>query len=166
MRHKFKKEALDVIVQKITNDADGIYLADLLNISAIVRGKENMTLQECLDTDECQEVLKNIKWLYGYENETQEALETIKNQLEKKVFEKETCHVIIISSMACYCALLSIFDTEFNPATWYVAFEDSESKRLLACLEVLQRHCPDMIDVRGFSEARRYIRIWDSAYNW
>ena len=166
MRHKLKKEALDVIVQKITNDPDGVYLADLLQIAEIARGKKSMTLQECFATAECQEVLKKFNWLYGYENETQDALETIKNQLEKKVFNKEACHVTIISGMVCYCALLSIFDADFDPARWDVAFEKCENKRLIACLEVLQRHCPETINVQGFSEARRYIRIWDSAYNW
>lgn len=166
MRHKLKKEALDVIVQKITNDPDGLYLADLLKIAKIVRSKENMTLQECFATAECQEVLKKFNWLYGYENETQETLETIKSMLEKKVFNKEACHVTIISGMVCYCTLLSIFDANFDPGKWDKAFEECENKRLIACLEVLQRHCPETIDVEGFREARRYIRIWDSAYNW
>lgn len=166
MRHKLKKEALDVIVQKITNDPDGLYLADLLKIAKIVRSKGSMVLQECFATTECQEVLKSFTWLYGYENETQDALETIKSKLEKKVFNKEACHVTIISGIACYCALLSIFDINFNPAKWDDVFEECENKRLIACLEVLQRHCPEVIDVEGFCEARRYIRIWDSAYNW
>lgn len=166
MRHKLKKEALDIIVQRITNDVDGIYLADLLKIAETVRGKERMSLQESFESFECQEVLKNVKWLYGYENETQEALETIKSLLEKKVFNKESPHVTIMSSMVCYCVLLSIFDNDYDLSKWEVAFKECESKRLVDCLEILQRHCPEKIDVDGFCEARRYIRIWDSAYNW
>lgn len=166
MRHKLKKEALDVIVQKITNDADGVYLTDLLNIAEFARCKESMSLHELLNTPEGQDVIKNVNWLYGYENGTRDALETIKSQIEKKVFDKEACHVTIISGMVCYCVLLSIFDANFNPAKWDVPFEGCENKRLLECLEVLQRHCPEKIDVQGFCEARRYIRIWDSAYNW
>ncbi len=166
MRHKLKKEALDVIVQKITNDADGVYLTDLIRIAESAQGKESMTPRERLCTPECQDVIKKVNWLYGYENETQETLENIKSLLEKKVFNKDSCHVTIISGMVCYCVLLSILDVNFNPAKWDVAFEGCENKRLLECLEVLQRHCPEKIDIQGFCEARRYIRIWDSAYNW
>lgn len=166
MRHKLKKEALDVIVQKITNDPDGVYLADLLKIAEIVQGKKSITLQERFATAECQEALKNFNWLYGYENETQETLETIKGMLEKKVFNNEACHVTIISGMVCYCALLSIFNADFDLVKWDAAFEECKNKRLVECLEVLKRHCPETINVQGFCEARRYIRIWDSAYNW
>ncbi len=166
MRHKQKKEALDVIVQRITNDVDGVYLADLLKIAESVRSKKSMTLQESFATAECQEVLKNVKWLYGYENEIQKALESIKSLLEKKVFNKEVPYVTIMSSMVCYCTLLSIFDTDYDLSKWDKTFKECESKRLLECLEVLQRHCSGKIDVEGFCEARRYIRIWDSTYNW
>jgi len=157
MRHKQKKETLEVIVQRMTNDADGSYLADLIKIADAIQTKEG---------DAQQEVLKNVKWLYGYENEILKALKNIKSMLEKKVFNKEACHVTIMSGMVCYCTLLGIFDSEFDLAKWYTAFEGSDNKRLQECLEILQRYCPEKIDVEGFCEARRYIRIWDSAYDW
>lgn len=157
MRHKQKKETLDVIVQRMTNDAEGNYLADLIKIAEATQNKES---------DAQQEVLKNVKWLYGYENEIKEALENIKSMLEKKVFNKEASHVTIISGVVCYCTLLGILDAEFDLAKWNTAFEGTGNKRLQECLEVLKRHCPEKIDVEGFCEARRYIRIWDSAYYW
>ena len=166
MRHKFKKEALDVIVQKITNDGDGIFLTDLLKISEVVRDEKNLNLQECLETHKFKVMLKNINWLYGYENEVLDTLEAIKSKLEKKVFNKDAFHVTIISCMACYSALVSILDSDFDVAKWRVLFEGCENKRLKECLEMLSKHCPEKIDVDGFCEARRYIRLWDSEYNW
>ena len=131
MRHKQKKETLDVIVQRMTNDADGSYLAELIKIADAIQTKEG---------DAQQEVLKNVKWLYGYENEIFKALENIKSMLEEKVFNKEACHVTIMSGMVCYCALLGILDSEFDLAKWYTAFERSDNKRLQECLEILQKH--------------------------
>ena len=60
MRHKLRKEALDVIVQKITNDVDGVYLADLLKIDEVIHSGKNLSM----DTPECQAVVRNVKWLY------------------------------------------------------------------------------------------------------
>lgn len=164
MRHKLKKEALDVIVQKIANDVDGKYLTDLQKISQTIRREG--TLQERLNSSECQDVLKDITWLYGYENEILENLDSIKSQLEKKVFDKDASHVTIMSCMVCYCTLLSVFDGEFDDSKWHEVFKDCENKRLNDCLETLQRYCPGKIEVEGFCEARRYIRLWDSAFNW
>lgn len=164
MRHKLKKEALEVIVQKIANDVDGKYLTDLLKIAQTVQGEG--TLQDRLNSSECQQILKEITWLYGYENEILETLDSIKSQLEKKIFNKEASHVTIMSCMAFYCVLLSIFDGEFDDSSWYEVFKESENKRLIDCMETLQRYCPEKIEVEGFCEARRYIRLWDSAFNW
>ena len=166
MRRKLKKEAPEVIIQKIANDVDGKILADFLKIASCVRNQVNGELSEVLKSTECQEVLKNIQLLYGYENEIQELLEKIKDQLKMKVFSKSASHVTIMSSMACYCVLLSIFDADYDLSKWDEAFDECENKKTLACVEILKRHCPDEIDVSSFCEARRYIRIWDSTYNW
>lgn len=166
-RRKHKKEALDVIVQRITNDSEGIFLADMLKIANCVKAAKNKPLQDAFEGAKCQEVLReDVKWIYGYENDARNALETIKEQLKKRVFSKEASYVTIISAMACYCVLLSIFEDDFNIRKWYKAFEGCEGKRLNECLEVLRKHCPGKIDVESFLEARRYIRLWDSAFNW
>lgn len=163
MRHKVQKEALDDIVQKMANDVSGDYLGDLLKAAKVVQAEKRTRGQVDLSRIDC---LKNVAWLYGYENEVQEALEAIKSKLEKKIFNKESSHVTIISCMACYSALSSILVSDFDDTAWDKLFAQDDNKRLSECLEILQRHCPDKIDVEGFCEARRYIRIWDSAYNW
>lgn len=157
MRHKIKKEALDTIVQKMVNDTCGKYLADLLNIAQMIRANKNATSEEILQT---------ANWMYGYENELEQTLESIKKDLEKKIFNKEASHVTIMSGMVCYIAAISILDTNFDDANWETLFEECENKRISECVETLQRYCPEKIDVDGFSEARRYIRMWDSAFNW
>ena len=68
MRHKIKKEALDTIVQKMVNDTCGKYLADLLNIAQMIRANKNATGEEILQT---------ANWMYGYENELEQTLESI-----------------------------------------------------------------------------------------
>ena len=161
-----KKEALEVIVQRITNDSEGVFLADMLKIVECVRANEKKLQQDVFEKPECQDVVKNVTWLYGYENDVRNALENIMEQLKKKVFNKGACHVIIMSAMAGYCTLMSIFDAGFEMDKWDEIFKDCESKKVLECLEVLRRHCPEKIDVEGFCEARRYIRLWDSEFNW
>ena len=157
MRHKLKKEALDTIVQKMVNDSCGKYLADLLGLAQKVRTNTGISNQE---------ITHDITWLYGYENEFEKAIESIKIGLEKKMFNKEASHVTIISGMVCYVAIISITNPKFDESKWEVLFEENENKRLIECLETLHRNCPKEINVDGFCEARRYIRIWDSAYNW
>lgn len=157
MRHKLKKETLDTIVQKMVNDSCGKYLEDLLGIAQIVRANGKVTNEE---------LLQRANWLYGYESEFESAIESIKIILEKKIFNKEASHVTITSGMVCYIAAISILDAKFDETRWEDLFEECDNKRLISCLEILQRHCPGKIDVDGFCEARRYIRIWDSAYNW
>ena len=80
MRHKQKKETLEVIVQRMTNDADGSYLADLIKIADAIKTKDCYAQLE---------VFQNIKWLYGYENEILKVLENIKFMLEKKSHSSE-----------------------------------------------------------------------------
>lgn len=162
MRHKLKKAKLDVIVQKMTNDITGVYLEDLLKIVQIVRRENKIDFETC----ECQEVLKDIKWLYGYENEIHQTLEAIKCLLEKKVFNKDASRATIMSSLVCYCTLLSILDAEFDLTCWYNECKKSENKKLMDSIEVLQRYCNDSIDVNGFGEARRYIKMWDFVSDW
>ena len=166
MRQKLKKEVLDVIIQKLSNDACGTYLEDLLRIAENISKRRDVSLQEFFATAEGKELVNSIKWLYGYEDEVEKILKEMKDKLEDKVFKRESCHVTIMSCMACYCALVDIFDTEYDTSKWDVIFEGCDKKRVLECLEILQRHCPEKINVDGFCEARRYIRIWDSAYNW
>lgn len=168
MRHKLKKEALDTIVQKMINDATGDYLGDLLKVAEVAQRTKNMNGKSDLSNTECQAVLKNIDWLYGYESEVQEALETLRIKLEAKIFNKDSSHVTIVSCIVCYCTLSSILNHNFDEVstTWDEQFSQCESKKVSESLEILKRHCPEKIDVQGFFEARRYIRIWDSEYNW
>lgn len=166
MRHKLKKEVLDVIIQKISNDPNGSYLEDLLRIAENKRSRNNVSLREYFATAEGKVLVSNTKWLFGYEDKVVETLEEIKAKLEEQIFQKELCHVTIMSCIACYCVLVSIFDAEHDEAKWDELFESCDKKRVLECLEILQRHCPEKINVDGFCDARRYIRIWDSAYNW
>ena len=157
MRRKIRKEALDTIVQKMVNDSCGKYLADLLNIAQFIRANRKITAEE---------LLQRASWLYGYENEFEPAIESFKKDLEKKVFNKDVSHVTIMSAMACYVAVISILNIKFDDTKWDELFKECENKRVLACVETLQRYCPEKIDVDGFSEARRYIRMWDAAFNW
>lgn len=161
MRHKLKKAELNVIVQKMANDTTGDYLADLLRIYEVVQ-KEKQDWESI----ECQNVLKYIKWLYGYENEIQKTLQAIKCCLEEKVFNKDLARVTIMSSLVCYCVLQCILDAEFDLTKWYIDSKRFDNKKLIDSIEVLQRYCHEWIDVDGFYEARRYIKMWDFTLDW
>lgn len=166
MRHKIKKEPLDVIVQKMTNDTSGNYLADLLKVAEIAKNEKRAHGRFVLSGSELQENVRKMEWLYGYESEIQEAFEYLKSKMEKKVFNKDSSHRTIVSCMVYYCTLSSILNPKPDDTAWDEMFAQCESKKVLECLEILKRHCAEKIDVQGFFEARRYIRIWDSEFNW
>ena len=162
MRRKFKKEAMDVIVQKIANDVNGEHLADLIKIEEVIHQEK----ADSVDALECKAVIKNVKWLYGYENDLSKTLKSLESLLKKNIFYEDASNVTIISCMACYCVLHSIFESNFNAFKWSELFNECENHRLIRCLEILQGYCPNKINVEGFCEARRYVRLWDSSFNW
>ena len=167
MRHKEQKEALESIFQKMVNDAAGKYLSSLLEIAEATQVEKRE--HDCLsfESAEVQAIVKKTDWLYGYESEIREVLESLRTKLEVKLFDKESSHVTIVSCIACYSILTRILNLYSDEATtWDEKFSQCESKKVSESIEILKRHCPEEINVQGFFEARRYIRIWDSSYNW
>lgn len=164
MKHKSKKQDLDTIVQKMGNDYLGNYLAELLKIADVVL--EEKRIQGCLnlDSSEVLETVKKIDWLYGYESEIKETFESLRIKLDKKIFDKDSSRVTLTSWIACYCVLTSILDGDDEE--WGEPFLACNNSRVLECIENLKRHCVEKIELKGFLDARSYIRIWDKEYNW
>lgn len=172
MRHKKKKETVDSIAQKMSSDATGKFLEDLLAIAGVACNEKVFQATSNSCDVEFREILNKIDWLYGYaENEIQEVLRALKSKLEQKIFDKESSHVKVLTSIICFSVLSSIDIISENceyeeTINWEDTLAQSESKKISMCFDVFKRHCSSQIDVNGFLEARRYIRMWDSEYNW
>lgn len=151
----------------MVNDAAGNYLSSLLEIAEVTQIEKRERCCLSFESAEVQSIVKKTDWLYGYESEIQEALETLRTKFEEKLFNKESSHVTIVSCIACYSILTRILNLDSDEAaTWDKKISQCESKKVSERVEILKRHCPKEINVQGFFEARRYIRMWDSSYNW
>ena len=172
MRHKLKKEAADTIAVKIANDGTGKIFGDLL-VLADATHRENMTRENPNTfSREYQNLLSQMDWLYGYQvGEITELMRSLKECFMKMAFYKGSSHVKILTSIATIGVLSSYNHVLTMPAeedveSWEIMFEESENKKVSVCYEIFKRHCPLEITVKDFLEARMYIRLWDSDFNW
>lgn len=170
MRLKKKKEALDSIAQKMANDPIGKYIMDLLEIASFCHCPQKTKDSFNSYSFEYRELLKKVDWLYGYdEKEIPEMMNMLKAKMEQKIFNRDSSYACILSCIACHCIFFQIVELKQstkNATIWDNYSLQSESEKISECLDTLKRHCPKKINADGFSEARRYIRMWDSEYNW
>ena len=166
MRRKNKKETLEGITEKMLYGAYETSMQGIIQFAEQARKDYMVVGTHNFETAACQELLQSIDWLFGYEMELKDTFEYLLSKMEKKVTSKDSSHSTIMSAVAYYCILFDILNPE-NEMMWdekMVGFE--KNKKLEECMEVLKRHCPEKIDAQGFADARRYIRLWDSEFNW
>ena len=164
-----RKEAPDTIAQKMTNDHAGNYIVGLREVVSFRKIPEESHDEQKSWREEYQKLLKKIDWLYGYDVDMiPDVLEKIKAKMESYMKDKDSSRVRIISSIACHCILSQKDEggVKQNTSVWTNYKLPCESQKNSECLDVLKRHCPETIEPEGFIEARRYVRMWDSEYNW
>lgn len=173
MRHKKQKEAVDTIAMKIVNDASGKIIGDLLVLARATFNEKSKQVGFEFGSEEYSSILNRMEWLYGYEeNEIPELMRSLKLKFEEIAFHKESTYVKIITSIAVVGVLFSYNrvllpkDEVEGVESWVVAFEESSNLKVSTCYEIFRRHCQFEITVQDFLEARRYIKMWDSEYNW
>lgn len=166
MRRKKKPETLENIVSKMLYSSTSESLDDLAKLAREARKQHKEFGSVDFEREECQEIIKNIDWLFGYETKVKDTFEYLLSKMEKKVGDKDASHSTIMSAIAYYCILSDIL----NPAEevlWEERIKDlKQHKKIAECVEVLERHCPVAIESEGFEEARRCIRLWYSDFNW
>ena len=173
MRQKKKKEAVETIAQKMVNDASGKIMGDLLRLAEVAYDEEKVQANSNSYCYEYAETLKDVDWLYGYEeDEIPEFMRSLNAKLEEMAFYKGSSYVKILTSIAgvwvlsSYNYILLQRADEENLKGWETKFEESDNQKISVCLEILKRYCPFEITVNEFLEARRYIKMWDSEFNW
>ena len=167
MRHKRKKETLETIVQKMLYGGCDASFPVLLKLAKQVRCELVEYGEVDFEGVECKKIINEIDWLLGYEDNVRETFKELLSRMEKKIESKESSNSTIMSAIVYYCVLSDILSTTQAADGWekkVIRFESN--KKLENCLEILKRYCPEGIDYQGFSDARRYIRMWDSEFNW
>lgn len=173
MRHKMKKEAVDTIAMRIANDASGKIIADLLVLAKATFNEKSKQIGFDFSSEEYLSILNRIEWLYGYEaDEIPELMRSLKLKCEEIAFYKGSSYVKILTSIAVVGVLFSYNrvllpqDEVEGVENWEVVFEESDNLKVSTCYEIFKRHCPFEITVKDFIDARRYIKMWDSEFNW
>ena len=168
-----KKEAIETIALKIANDASGKIFGDLLVLAEATFNEKIRETGFDFSGEKYANVLSQMEWLYGYEaNEIPEVMRGLKVKLEEIAFYKGSSHVKILTAIAVtgvlfsYNRVLLPKDEVEGVESWEIIFEESENKKVSTCYEIFKRHCPLEITVKDFLDARRYIKMWDSEFNW
>ena len=167
MKHQKKPETLKSIVQKMLYGGCDATLPKLIKLVSQVRKEIRKYGEVDFDGVECRKILDDIEWMRGYEGCVKETFEYLLSEMDKQVFNKEASHTTIMSAIVYYCTLYDILNPEQEYEVWDNHFANAnENPKFANCLEILKRHCSEELCLEGFSEARRYIRIWDSDFNW
>lgn len=176
MRLRKRKEAVDSIAQKIANNPTEKYVVSLRDVVSFRKIPEKTYDDSNTESLEYRDLLKKVDWLYGYnEEEIPEVLEKLKEKMEQFLSDRDSSHVRILTCIVCHYILSQNTKTDnFNPenqcdkhiSIWEEYTLPCESEKISECLDILKSYCPEAINPEGFVEARRYIRIWDSEYNW
>lgn len=166
MRRKKKPETLENIVSKMLYSSSGESLDELTMLAGEARRQYQMSGYVEFDGKECQAIIKNISWLFGYESKVKDTFEYLLSKMEKKVGDKDASHSTIMSAIAYYCILSDILNPE-EEILWEERIAKVEQhKKIVECVDVLKKHCPIGFENEGFEEARRCIRLWYSDFNW
>lgn len=173
MRHKKKKEAVETIAVKIANDASGKIVGDLLVLAKATFNERSKEIGVDFGSEEFTSILNRMEWLHGYEvDEIPELMRSLKIKFEEIAFYSGSSYVKILTSIVVvgilfsYNRVLLPKDEVEGIENWEITFEESDNPKISTCYEIFRRHCPFEITVNDFLDARRYIKMWDSEFNW
>lgn len=167
MKRQKKPETLKGIVQKMLYGGCDDALPRLIKLVYQVRKEIRQYGEVDFDGVGCRKILDDIEWMMGYESCVKETFEYLLEKMDKQMFSKDASHTTIMSAIVYYCVLYDILNPEKEYENWEEHFVDTNVNLKFAnCIEVLKRHCSKELTLEGFSEARRYIRLWDSEFNW